>query len=232
MIGIFASAVSSSAASPAFVKKYPTITVGKSVQYQIKHLNKNHFVTFSVSDSSIASIHQKTGKLLAKKAGKLTVKAVIRNKKHRKIYQLKDTILIKKKKTYLPNASFQIKKTINPWNFTVTLSCNRILLENEIKDSSLTVFPKGKSTPKLKAGFLELSPNGKEITYLFNNDSQKKLCPGDFSMDGNYTLQSSHFRKKLSLTYEERLPKNTLSGFVFKQDGNPVKNAILSLKTA
>lgn len=232
MIGIFASAVSSSAASPAFVKKYPTITVGKSVQYQIKHLNKNHFVTFSVSDSSIASIHQKTGKLLAKKAGKLTVKAVIRNKKHRKIYQLKDTILIKKKKTYLPNASFQIKKTINPWNFTVTLSCNRILLENEIKDSSLTVFPKGKTTPKLKAGFLELSPNGKEITYLFNNDSQKKLCPGDFSMDGNYTLQSSHFRKKLSLTYEERLPKNTLSGFVFKQDGNPVKNAILSLKTA
>ena len=232
MIGIFASAVSSSAASPAFAKKYPTVTVGKSVQYRIKHLNKKHSVTFSVSNPSIASIHSKTGKLLPKKIGKLTVKAIIYNTKHQKIYQLKDTVTIEKKKEYIPNASFQINKTINPWNFTLTLSCNRILLKNEIKNSNLTIFPKGKKAPKLRAEFLELSPNGKEITYLFNNDSQKKLCPGDFSMDGNYTVQSSHFSKKLSLTYQERLSKNTLSGFVFKQDGNPVKNAMLSLKTA
>lgn len=232
IISIFASSTTSFAASPSFVKKYNTITIGKKIQYQVKNLKKNYFVTYSVSNSSFASIQSKTGKLLAKKAGTVTIKATIYNKKHKKIYQIKDTITIKKKNKYLPNASFQIKKSINPWNFTLTLSCNRILLKSEIKDSSLTILPEKKTSPKLRADFLELSADGKEVTYLFNTSSQKKLCPGDFSMDGKYIIQSSHFSKKLSLNYQERLPNNTLAGFVLKQDGNPVKNAMLSLKTA
>lgn len=231
LAGVLASAITSSAASPSFTKKYKTITVGASIQYKIKHLKKTYSVQYSVSNPSLATIHPKTGKLHSKKTGKITVTAVIYNKGRHKICQLNNTILIKQKRTTLPNASFQIKKTINPYNFTLTLSCSRILLKREIKDSTLTMFPKGKTAPKLKAGFLELSNNGKEITYLFNAESQKKLCPGDFSMDGRYIIQSSHYHKKLSLTYQERLTKNTLAGFVLKQDGNPVKNAMLSLKT-
>ena len=232
IISIFASSTTSFATSPSFVKKYKTITIGKNIQYQIKNLKKNYFVTYSVSNPSLASIHSKTGKLLTKKAGTLTIKATIYNKKHKKLYQIKDTITIIKKNKYLPNVSFQIKKSINPWNFTLTLSCNRILLKNEIKDSSLTMLPEKKISPKLRADFLELSADGKEVTYLFHTSSQKKLCPGDFSMDGKYIIQSSHYSKKLSITYQERLPNNTLAGFVLKQDGNPVKNAMLSLKTA
>jgi Bacterial Ig-like domain (group 2). len=231
LASIYASAISTSAASPSFTKKYKTITVGTTIQYKVKHLKKTYSVNYNISNPALATIHPKTGKLYPKKAGKITVTATISNKKRQKICQLNNTLLIKAKKMTLPNASLQIKETINPYNFTLTLSCSRILLEHEIKDSLLTMFPKGKTAPKLKANFLELSNNGKEITYLFNAESQKKLCPGDFSMDGRYIVQSSHYHKKLSLTYQERLTKNTLAGFVLKQDGNPVKNAMLSLKT-
>ena len=45
IISIFASSTTSFATSPSFVKKYKTITIGKNIQYQIKNLKKNYFVT-------------------------------------------------------------------------------------------------------------------------------------------------------------------------------------------
>lgn len=230
-LGTTLSNTSNAASFPIFAKKYQTLTIGKKVQYQIKNLKNSYSVFFSVSNSSLGSIHPKTGILYPKKSGKLIVKANIYNKKHQKLWTLKDSVKILEKNTILPNASFQIKETINPWNFTLTLSCNRILLEKEIKNSKLTIVPRGKKSPELKANFSKLSSNGKEITYTLEKSSQKKLCPGDYSMNGNYTLESSHFNKKLSLTYQERLTKNTLSGFVLQPDGSPVKKALLSLKT-
>lgn len=219
------------ASFPLFAKKYQTLTIGKKVQYKIKNLKNSYSVFFSVSDSSLACIHPKTGILYPKKSGKIIVKANIYNKKHQKLQTIKDSVKILKKNTILPNASFQMKETINPWNFTLMLTCNRILLEKEIKNSKLTIVPRGKKSPELKANFSKLSSNGKDITYILERSSQKKLCPGDFSMNGNYTLESTHFQKKLSLVYQERLTKNTLSGFVLQSDGSPVKNALLSLKT-
>ena len=216
--------------SSVFAKKYQTLSVNKKVQYEIKNKKNSDFVRFSISNSSLAFIHKKTGLLTTKKPGKVTITAKIFNKKQQNIKTLHDTVYIIKKKNILPNAIFRIKENINPWNFTLTLSCSRILLKNEISSDTLTILPKGKSAPKLTASFSKLSSDGKEITYTLSSSSQKKLCPGDFSMDGNYILESTCFSKKLSFTYYERLTKNTLSGFVLKEDGNPIKNALLSLK--
>ena len=216
--------------SASFVKKYQSLSVNKEVQYQIKNLKKTEYAHFFISDTTLASIQKETGLLIPKKAGKLTITAKIYNKKQQLIKTLKDNISIKKNKSILPNASFQLKETINPWNFTLILSCNRILLKSEISSDTLTILPKGKTTPKLTASFTSLSSDGKEVIYTLTSSSQKKLCPGDCSMDGNYILKSTCFSKKLSLTYEERLTENTLSGFILKENGNPIKNALLSLK--
>lgn len=221
---------SKAASSPCFVIKYHTLFVNQKIQYQIKHLKNEYSVSYTISNSSLAHITKKTGILTPKKAGNIMVKAIIYTKKHKKIKTLTNRVTITTKKNILPNAVFKLKKSINPYNFTISLSCNRILLKKEIQSDTLTILPKGKNAPILNAAFSKLSKDGKEVTYTLNSSSQKKLCPGNFSMDGNYTLESTCFSKKLALTYEERLPQNTLSGFVFHTDGNPVKNALISLK--
>lgn len=213
----------------AFAQKYKAISLQNKIQYQIKNLKNTEYVRFSLSDSSLASIQKKSGILTPKKAGNVTVIAKVYNKRHKKIKVLRDKISITQK-SILKNAIFAVKDTINPWNFTLTLSCNRILLKNEISHDILTILPKGKKAPKLIANFTSLSSDGKEITYTLSSSSQKKLCPGDYSMDGNYVIESTCFIKKLSLTYQERITENTLSGFILKENGNPIKNALLSLK--
>jgi len=221
---------SNAASAPVFAKNYYTAIIGKKITYKIKNLKKTDTVSYSVSNRKLASIDKKQGILLPKKEGTITVKAMIRRKK-KKFKTLINKIAIIKNETILPNASFQIQETINPWDFTLTLSCSRILLKKEIKNSNLTILPKGKSAPKLKANYTKLSSDGKTVTYTLMSSSQKKLCPGDDSMNGTYTLQSDFFQKKLSLSYQERLSNDTLSGFVLHPDGNPINNALVSLKT-
>lgn len=221
---------SKAASSPCFAVKYHTLSVNQKVRYQIKYLKKEYSVSYTVSNPSLAHISKETGILTPKKAGNIIVKAVIFKKNHKKIKTLTNKITITNRKNILPNAVFKIKKSINPYNFTISLSCSRILLRKEIQSDILTILPKGKKAPVLNAVFSNLSKDGKEVTYTLSPSSQKKLCPGNFSMDGNYTLKSTCFSNKLALTYEERLPQNTLSGFVFRMDGNPVKNALISLK--
>ena len=135
------------------------------------------------------------------------------------------------KNQYLANASFQIKQPLNHWNFTLSLSCNRILLESEIKNSKITIYPKKRPNQKITASFGNLSKNGKVVSYTFSPTEQKKLCPKNRSMDGSYYLTCTHFSKKLSFSYQERIPNQALSGFVFYPDGNPVSIALISLKT-
>jgi len=221
---------SKAASSPCFTVKYHTLAVNQKIQYKIRHMKKDYSVSYTVSNPLLAHITKKTGILTTKKAGKISVKAAIYNKNHQKVKSLNNTITIVNKKNILPNAVFKVKKDINPWNFTISLSCSRILLKKEIQSDTLTILPKGKKAPVLNASFSKLSKDGKEVTYTFNPSSQVKLCPGNFSMDGNYILESTCFSKKLTLTYEERLPQNTLSGFVCHTNGNPVKNALISLK--
>lgn len=218
------------ASSPCFATRYHSLTINQKVQYKINHMKKGYSVSYTVSNPSLAKITKKTGILTPKEAGKITVSAAIYNKSHKKIKTLTNTITILKKKNVLPNAVFKVNKTINPWDFTLSLSCSRILLKKEIQSDKLTILPEGKKAPVLNAAFSKLSEDGKEVTYTITPASRTKLCPGNFSMDGNYILESTCFSKKLALTYEERLPQNTLSGFVFHTNGNPVKNALVSLK--
>jgi len=216
--------------SISFAKKYSILTINKKVPYKVINIKKTDYVRFSVSDPSLAAIGKKTGWLMPKKSGKLTVKAIINNKKQQKLKTLTNHITIQEKKKILPNAVFKIKQSINPWNFTISLSCSRILLKKEISADRLTITPKGKKSPRLTASFTNLSADGKEIIYTLNASSQTKLCPGNSSMDGIYTLESLRFSKKLSLHYQERLTKNTLSGFVLNTNGHSVKNALVTLK--
>lgn len=213
----------------SFFKKYQTVTLHNPLKYEIKNLQKTDSVFFSTSNSSLASINKKSGLLTPKKTGTVTVTAKIYNKKNVLLKTLHDTITIKKKHC-IPNAFFKTKKNINSWNFTFTLSCSRILLKSEISSDILNISPKGKTSPKLTASFSKLSSDGKTITYKLSPSSQKKLCPGDSSMNGTYILKSSSFSQKLTVTYKERLTNNTISGFVLKEDGSPIKNALLSLK--
>lgn len=213
----------------SFVKKYQSVTLNNQLKYKIKNLKQTDTVSFFVSDSSLALINKKSGLLTPKKAGRITVTAKVYNKKKILLKTLHNTIMIKKKPC-IPNAFFKIKKNINSWDFTFTLSCSRILLKSEISSDILTISPIGKNIPKLTASFSKLSSDGKKITYVLSPSSQKKLCPGDSSMNGTYLLKSSSFSQKLTLTYKERLTQNTISGFVLKEDGNPIKNALLTLK--
>lgn len=216
--------------SVCFARKYNILTIEKNVLYKIKNLGKTDYVRYSVSNPSLASIGKKSGLMTPKKAGKLTVNAVIYNKKHKRLKTLTNNVTIQQKKQILPNAVFKVNKGINPWNFTISLSCSRILLKKEIQADKLTITPKGRKSPKLTASFTSLSADGKEIIYTLNTSGQTKLCPGNSSMDGTYTLESLRFSKKLSLNYKERLTENTLSGFVLNSDGNSVKHALVTLK--
>lgn len=216
----------------SFAKTYSKLNVGKKVHYKVKNLKKGQYALYSVSNRKIASIHKKSGWLSTKKKGKIKVKASIYNKKKVKIKTLTDWVIIRKRNSYLPHVTFKIKEQINPWNFTFTLSSSRILLKKEVAKSTLTLLPKGKKKPKITAAFTKISGNGKDITFTIRPSCQHTLCPGDSSKNGTYTIQSSLFPKKLAILYTERLTKNTLSGFVFQSNGNPIHNAYINLKTS
>lgn len=227
----YTTAASSLAAKRAgFTLHSHSITVGDVTKYQITGLEKKQSVQFFCSNTNLATIQKKTGKLTAKRAGMVTISAKIYNKKGKKINTLKTKLTILEK-TILPNASFKVNGSINPWNFQIQLSCSRILLESEVDKSSLTIISKTNKNKKISAAFCNLSTNGKEITYSIPNASQKILCPGDTSMNGTYQITSSIFQKPLSISYQERIAADTISGFVLQNNGNPVQDALVRINT-
>ncbi len=239
-----------SSAKKHFAKTYSKITVGKQIRYRIKNLSSNETVQFSVSNKKKASIKKKTGLFTPKKPGKVTVYAKIYRKKKKKLCKLSTKVQIKKKNTkkkttkkeentenvkqnnYLPGAVFKAGNEINAWNFQVTLSCSRILLEEETKDSTLTLTSENDNSTELTACFSRLSENGKKIIYTLSDLSQEKLCPGDASMNGVYKVTSSLFADTLSVSYRERITNDSLAGFVTEIDNSPVKQALVTLKTS
>lgn len=225
MLAYLMPATNSSAArkKPAFAKKYNKVTVGTSVHFSLKHVKKSCKVIYSSSNKKIAAIKKNTGKCTGIKSGKCTIYARIYNKKHRKIKTLKHTLKVVKS-SLLPNASFHLVQSINPFNYTVKIGCNRILLKKEVQKSKITLNKNGISSP-LSASFSELSSTGKEVTYILNSQSQKKLCPRNGTMDGTYTLSSSLFRKKITLSYQERIGDYSVSGYVLSVEGTPINEA-------
>lgn len=210
-------------------KTYHKIYISQNKTYQIRNLKKGYTVSYKSSDANVASISQKKGVLHAKRIGKVTITISVYNKKKKKVKTLQDTVKIMCQKKPLPNAVFQIKKEINPWNFTITLSCNRILLKKEIKNSFLTIKKADKKGQSYKASFTSLSPNGRKITYTLSSSAQKKLCPSNHSKDGVYYISSHFFTKKLKTTYKERISSKTIAGFTMQSNGKPIANSKLIL---
>lgn len=208
---------------PAFAKKCNEVTVGTSVYFSLKHVKKSYHVKYSSSNKRIAAIKKNTGKCTGINSGKCKIYAKIYNKKHRLIKTLKHPIRVIKS-SLIPNASFHLVQSINPFNYTVKIGCNRILLKKEVQKSKITLIKNGNSSP-LSASFSELSYTGKEITYVLNSQSQKKLCPRNGTMDGTYTLSCPLFRKKITLSYQERIGNHSLSGYVFSVEGSPINQA-------
>ena len=225
-----ASTISLAATKPAFALHSRSIVVDDVTTYKIIGLGKKQSAKFFCSNTNLATIHQKTGQLTAKKPGTTTISAKIYNKKGKNIKTIKTKLIILKKKI-LPNASFKVKGEINPWNFQIQLSCSRILLEKEVEESSLNIISKSNKNKKISAAFCNLSTDGKEITYTIPDASQKMLCPGDTSMNGTYEITSTIFPKKLSISYEERITSDTVSGFILQNNGNPVQDALVRVNT-
>lgn len=229
LFGSMPKSVSASEKAPALQKITDNLTVGKSIKLSVKNLPENSFVFFFSSDSKTASVHRNTGKLFAKKKGTVTISAQI-YQQNKKIKTIKTKLNIQSK-DYIENAQFSLKKTINPYDYTIMLKSSRIILKKEIMKSRLTITPEGKKAPKLSASFSELSKDGKDIVYLLNPSSRKKLCPHDNSMNGNYIIKSNSFKKKLKANYEERLDTEDISGFVMDIEGTPLSNTFISYET-
>ena len=220
---------SASRKKPEFAHKYHQLRVGKSCHFSLKYQKKSCKIIYTSSNKRIASIGKKTGICTGKKPGRVTIYAKIYPGKNKKILTLKHSLRIVKS-SLLPNAAFHMVQSINPYSHTVKIGCSRILLKKEVQKSKLTLKKKGSSSP-LTASFSSLSSNGKVLTYTLTSHSRKKLCPKDGTMNGTYTLSSPLFRKRLSLTYRERIGNYALSGYVFSVEGNPVNKAYVKCIT-
>ena len=220
--------------APSFDRTVSTLAVGKHATVSIKNLPGQSRVSFSSSNPKMASVSQRTdkisAKLSAKKCGNVTISAQIYRKNGTKIRTLKMKIRILPK-DYIENARFSLKQTINSYSFTLRLKASRIILKKEIKKSKLTLTPEGKKAPRLSADFSKLSPDGKEIVYLLDSASRKKLCPHDCSMDGAYMIFSNSFSQKIRAHYKERLDTENISGFVLDACGTPLSGAFVSYQT-
>ena len=125
---------------------------------------------------------------------------------------------------------FSYNQTINPWNHTITLKSKRIMRKKEVIRSTLTLSKKGKKKQIYRAKFASLSSNGKKITYTIIKKDQKKLCPSNRSKNGKYIVKSSLFSKRNILSYHERIPSNTIAGFIVNDIGKPLTKATVILK--
>ncbi|MCH5267562.1 MAG: carboxypeptidase regulatory-like domain-containing protein [Lachnospiraceae bacterium] len=240
----------------AFRKKTSSLTVGKKYRYHIKNLPKKAKVTYSCNHKKYASIHKKKGILTAKKQGKVTVKAKVTvSGKKKKVLKTNVRILSKKKNPSafaaennsdnvssqtknnpLANTTLTVSNAIHPWNHSLVLYSSRILLESEVKGSQLTLTKSSGNTDEkeglslsVKVNFWSLSEDGKKITYVLSPGNAAKLCPGDGTANGNYTITSSLFSGKLSTSYRERLTPNEVRGFVFDTSRNPLSGVCVSL---
>lgn len=238
-------------AHPKWKKQLSSLEVGKTYRYSIKHCPKKATIQFSSNHPSLASINCKTGLFRAKKPGKVVITAKIKQTQKRS-KKLKTHIRIIKKKpsnlsanasekqelpsqsSILNHVTFSVADSVNPWNHSIMLYSSRILLQSEVQNTNLILTPSRiKSNPKinfpLTAHFSSLSADGKKITYQLDEDSSKKLCPGNGTSDGEYEITGNFFPNSLRTQYHERIHKNSLCGFVLNTNQTSLPNVSVKL---
>lgn len=228
---------------PKWKKELSCIEIGKLFRYRIKHCPKKAKVQFYSNHTSRATIHRKTGLLQAKKSGNVVITAKIQqNRKKTKRLKTRIRIIKKSKPTknnttldlskkitkkespsdpsgILTNVTFTVAESIHPWDHSIILYSNRILLQSEVQGTSLSLMQlttdtHSKRDPSLTAHFHSLSANGKSVTYRLNEESSHKMCPGNGTLDGKYLVTSTMFHEPLYTTYQERLSSHNVNGFV------------------
>lgn len=215
------------AATPKFQNKYSTIYIGRSYKYNIVHAPKNTIIKFSTNNNKLAKLNSKTGLLIPKKKGTLTLKAELKNTTKKTAIVLTKKVTIKDKVILKNNEELLCPSTyINSINFTVRLKCTRIMQLTQVEKSSISL---SKDTHIVKGNFKSLSDDGRYITYELNNASIKLLSPGDSSMDGTYELTCTLSEKKYNIDYIEHMLGQSVTGFVFDKFGNALENASITL---
>lgn len=127
----------------------------------------------------------------------------------------------------LRNVHFLVQGNINSYNHTITLKSSRILLRKEVSKSKLIL---RKGSNRFTASFSSLSKDGKKVTYILSHTTAKKLSPRTGKYNGKYQITSSLFSQKLSITYRERIQKETVTGFVLQENGSPISHALIQAK--
>lgn len=243
-ISFFPAYSKAKSSKPKWKKEITSIEVGKTFHYRINNRPKKARIRFSLSHKSRASIHRKTGLFRAKKAGTVIITAKIQQKNKKAIQlKSKVKIVRKKQKTgnknihpdssrkkanslSVPNRSailnhvtFSVAESIHPWNHSIMLYSSRILLDSEVQNSTLSLSPtilknNAKKDIHLNAHFLSLSDDGKIVTYQLTPDSAQKMCPGNGTLDGEYSIHSNLFSYPLYTKYSERICPNSVSGYI------------------
>lgn len=214
----------------SFENRYNAIYIGKTYKYNIVNPPKKAKIKFAVSNNKLATINQNSGILYPRKKGSVTIKAFITDINKNQKLTLKKTVKIKALKTVKKATSeipFSLPSTyVNSINYTVKLKAAKIMQTSEVKSSYIQLV---KQKHELKGQFKNLSANGRYITYELNNDAVKQLTPGDRTMDGTYTMSCSLSSRKLNINYAEHFVGQSVTGFVMTPEGNPVKNANITI---
>lgn len=136
--------------------------------------------------------------------------------------------------TILDHVQFTVSKSINPWNHTLLLYSNRILLQSEVQNSTLTLShslseSNSNYANHLIANFVSLSGDGKTLIYQLSDASAQKICPGNGTQNGNYNITSTLFSDTLSSYYQECISSNSISGFAITSNSSTLANVSVSL---
>lgn len=137
------------------------------------------------------------------------------------------------------NNSFPVVTGVSPinnWNFTVTLTLDSPVLEDDLKNTSVSLQKETKGTSSsydtskiFYADYSSLSSDGYLASYTISPKSQKIFLPQDSSMDGTYRISSDSFSlsDSFTTTYKEYLYAGTIQGFILDTSQNPLAGTVI-----
>ncbi|MBU5477706.1 carboxypeptidase-like regulatory domain-containing protein [Eubacterium sp. MSJ-13] len=220
-------AKSQNTAAPKFQNKYGTIYIGNSYKYTIVNSPKNATIKFTINNKKLAKLNSKTGLLIPKKIGILTLKATFKSRNNRNNITLIKKITIKNKTSLNDNEElFSPPAHINSINFTIKLKSARILQQAQVENSYISL---SKDTHLAKGNFKSLSDDGRYITYELNSSSIKLFSPGDGSMNGTYELACTLSKKRYPINYTEHMLGQSITGFVLDKSGKALEDALITI---
>lgn len=228
-----------------------TLQVGKTFRYRISGNPGKSKIRFSSNRPKRAKINAKSGKLHAKKQGAVIITAkVSKNNKSAKLKTKLKIISSAKGKqqnqnvkrdatasdssddSYLKNVQFTAADNINPWDHSLLLYSDRILLQKEVENTSLQLSPlsdEQNEQESYTASYVSLSSDGKCIRYQLSPDDAEKICPGNGTCDTEYSIRSSFFSNQLNIKYQERITANSLRGYVLSEKGKSLSGVLIQL---